>query len=91
MNPKLKTVTSRPTLARMLETRKSMLNEALPLGYGAIETTQEALHAASPTTQVTLRIHIVWDNPANTLDLQRLLDHMRETGAAMVKSVEEVS
>jgi hypothetical protein len=72
---------------------KSMLKmDNLPDRYGDIETAGEALEAATPPpSNVTLRLHIVWDNSAHNLDLERALDLMRETGAAMVVKVEQVS
>ena len=82
----------RLTIEQLIEQRKSMLLGPTPYYYGAIETGQDALAAAVPPPKaVTLRMHIVWDNPATDLDLEGVLARMRETGAAMVVKVEEVS
>lgn len=82
----------RPTVEQVLASGKSMLDmDSLPVEYSSIETSQEALAVAAPPKDVTLRLTIVWDNPASSLDLQRALEGMRETGAAMVVKVEAVS
>lgn len=69
-----------------------MLAHMTPAEYGQIENTQEALAASAPPVRdVTLRLKIVWDNELDSLDLEAVLGKMRETGAAMVVSVEQVS
>jgi len=80
------------SIDELLRAQRSMLSGNLPLGYGAIETVEEALEAAKvPPPTVSLRIHIVWDNDATNLDIERALEVMRETGAAMVTKVEQVT
>lgn len=83
----------RPTVKEFLDEKRSMLgNASFPREYGAIETTGDALAAAVPPAKsITLRMHIVWDNEVDNLDLPRVLDTMRETGAAMVVKVEQVT
>ena len=84
-------IVMRLSAEQMIARKQSMLRE-IPSDYARVETTQEALKAAVPSPPtVTLRITIVWDNDASNLDLERVLDHMRETGAAMVLSVEQVT
>lgn len=80
----------RPTIQNLLASGRSMLDGDLPVEYGHIEEAQEALAAAVPQKDVTLRLHIVWDNPASNLDLSGALNRMRETGAALVVKVEAV-
>jgi hypothetical protein len=82
----------RVTLDDLIGSGKSMLGEGpLPIEYGQIENTHEAIDAATPTAPpIDLRIYIVWDVETNLLDLPRVLEHMRETGAAMVTKVERV-
>jgi hypothetical protein len=85
--------TRRPTNEEFLAAKRSMLNanSPLPQGYGAIETTEEAISAAIPPAKgITLRVTIVWDNDVKNLDLERVLENMRETGAAFVLKVEQV-
>jgi hypothetical protein len=91
----IKTVAGRPTIERMIKDGESMLRQGglLPAAYSAIETEADALAAAmtKPRTP-TLRVHIVWDNEADgNFELEEVLQRMRETGAAMVTKVEEVS
>lgn len=78
--------------AFLAEGRSMMGEGVLPSAYGRIETTSEALAAATPppVKPLTLRMTIVWDNEVATLDLQQALDHMRETGAAFVLDVKQV-
>lgn len=73
-------------------TGRSMLGAVpLPLEYGRIETTTEALDAAvPPSLPEDLRLTIIWDNPTDSLELDRVLDMMRATGAAFVLKVERV-
>jgi len=86
-----KPVNIRPSIEQVLSGKISMLTGDIPIGYGNIESAEEALAAAAPPPMDTqLRITIVWDNKASTLDLSSVLDHMRETGAAMVVKVENL-
>lgn len=81
----------RPSLQAMINSQESMLG-TMPANYGAIETMEEALEAAVPKVPaITLRVHIIWDNEATNFPLQQVLDQMRETGAAAVLKVEQVS
>ena len=75
------------SMAQAIASKQSMLDGPLPGDYSAIETTGEALAAAYPPV-IAVRIHIVWDNRLSTLSLDRVLEHMRETGAAAVVKVE---
>ena len=79
----------RPTAADIIEQRRSMLGDApLPVEYGHIESATEAWEAAYPTDERAVRVTIIWDNPVQSLDLERALDTMRATGAAFVLKVE---
>lgn len=69
-----------------------MLGNSIPVNYGYIETSEEAIAAAIPKqADKVIRVHIIWDNPINNFELDRVLQDMRSTGAAMVISVEEVT
>ncbi len=80
------------SFAELKDAGRSMLSGNLPVDYGRIETTQDAVEAAKvPPPNVVLRLTIVWDNDAKNLPLESVLDHMRETGAAMVVRSEQVT
>lgn len=93
MAPKVQVrLADRPSIDSLIQTKRSMLTGGLPVGYGAIENREEAMEAARiEPTGIILRMTIVWDNEVSTLDLERILDAMRETGAAFVTKVEQVS
>lgn len=84
--------TVRVSLDDLISSNVSMLSEAmLPQGYDLIGDTSGAVAAAYEQEDMRIiRLHIVWDNPINTLDLERALDYLRETGAAMVVKAEAV-
>lgn len=84
------TLKPKPSLAEVLN-GQSMLEGSLPMEYGHVETAQEALDVAVPKNSIPLRITIIWDNEVNNLDLQGVLERMRETGAAMVVKVEQLN
>jgi hypothetical protein len=89
-----KPLKTRPTLDDLIRSGKSMMapEALLPLGYSTIESAEEAASHALPTAQPrTLRVYIVWDNRLDNFPLEEALDKMRETGAAMVTKVEEVT
>ena len=79
----------------MLDSGQSMMDPdaLLPVEYSQIETEAEALEAATNEKLLkrTLRTYIVWDNELGNFPLEEVLLRMRETGAAMVTKVEEVS
>lgn len=80
------------SIQTLIDAKKSMLGNSIPVNYGTIETTEEAIAAAIPKPSARIiRIHIIWDNPMSNLHLDRILEDMRSTGAAMVTQVEEVS
>jgi hypothetical protein len=85
--------TVRVSLADLLDTGVSMLGDAmLPAGYGQIDDTRDVVEAiAKKADERIVRMHIVWDNPIDSLELEDVLEKMRETGAAMVTKVEEVT
>lgn len=79
-----------PSFATLQDAKRSMLS-IIPREYARVESTQDALAAAVPPAKgVTLRMTIIWDNEVANLDLESVLSHMRETGAAFVLSVEQV-
>ncbi len=82
-----------PTINALIEQKKSMLSGRLPVAYGLIETREEVEEIAfQPNSDERIvRLHIVWDNPVGSLELQDVLDRMRETGAAMVVKAERVT
>ena len=92
MRPHVRSARARQPLDEFLAAKRSMLADGLlPAEYGMIESTQEALEATSPPPAITLRMTIIWDNDVKNLDLERVLEHMRETGAAFVAKVEQVT
>ncbi len=86
-----KTPPRRVTIREMIERKESMLGTLVPDNYGAIETVGDAIAVAVPKADVILRVTIVWDNETSNFPLDLMLQSMRETGAAMVISVEQVS
>jgi hypothetical protein len=79
----------RPSPEAILESGQSMLGgNPLPIGYGRIESATDAAALAFPKREHAVRLTIIWDNEVNTLDLERALEYMRETGAAFVLKVE---
>lgn len=67
-------------------------DEMLPMGYSEFDTSTDVIEELfrSDVDDRQVRMFIVWDNPVGNLPLESVLDHMRETGAAMVTKVEQV-
>lgn len=80
------------TLDELISKKKSMLTDDLnlPINYDAINDEHDIETKAYPRNEKQVRLYIVWDNKLRDHPLNRVLDHMRETGAAMVYKVEAI-
>lgn len=88
---KVPLIRSHPTLAQLRAEGRSMTSGPLPADYDRIDSASDALKAALPVPEnIVLRLVIVWDCPADELNLSEALEIMRSYGAAMVVSVEQV-
>lgn len=78
----------------LLKAKVSMLGEAmLPAGYSDLDNDYAIRDHVFGTKEDprVVRLNIVWDLPADALEeVERVLDSMRERGAAMVIAAEEV-